>query len=223
MKNRRYGRIGVLAIVILANLIAFPRHDLSLASEMGFKFNRRICPQTNGFNGRNWISLPFANNYVTAQDLCVVLGLGPGPGRVLQWNADTGVVRVHSCGNAGAFPLFPFVGVEVGNVPFATNGVVEGAHIAPPAGIPLYPVDGPPMNGKNLWPVPYHSMAGTMQGVCVEIGLPAGPGRIIRLDACTGITTTWNCGAGNSPPIFLGEAVVIDSLPAGIVFMPAHF
>jgi hypothetical protein len=225
MASRRYGRIGVLAIVVLLFVVASLFEDRSLASEMGFRFNKQICPlAAPSPRGRNWISLPLVNNYTNAQQLCVALAMPVGSSRVLQWNANTGAITVWTCGGGGPPPpLNPLVGVEV-NAPVMGFGVLEGSHFDPPApGIPLFPADGPPFNGSNLYPVPYHSMARTMQDVCVDIGLPLGPARIVRLDACTGATSVWNCGPGLSPALVLGEAVVIDSMPVATAFIPDHF
>ena len=62
-----------------------------------------------------------------------------------------------------------------------------------------------------------------MQAVCVDIGLPAGPGRVLRFNADNGVTTPWTCGPGVSPALVLGESVIIDSLAGAISPVPSHF
>jgi hypothetical protein len=63
------------------------------------------------------------------------------------------------------------------------------------------------------------------QDLCVDLGLPVG-GKVQRINAATGVTSSHNCGDLGAFALTLGESTIISftgatiNVPAG---HPAHF
>jgi hypothetical protein len=221
---KQYRATAVLAILAVAGAMLLVGSDEAVASNMGFKENKQIFAQDGPpQNGRNLVALPFNNPYLTSQDICDALNLAGASCRVSQVNANTGANPSDFCAAAGgAFPLQLRVGVLVDSCTANTSGIIVGSH-APGVAVNLYPQSPPNPKGFNNYSLPFHTTNANMQAVCVDIGVPAGPGRIVRYNSDTGVVTTWNCGAGASPALVLGESVIIDSLTAPLNPIPSHF
>jgi hypothetical protein len=215
---------AVLAILAIAGAMLLVGSDEALASNMGFKENKQIFAQDGPpQNGRNLVALPFNNPYVTSQDVCDALNLAGASCRVSQVNASTGAQPADFCAAAGgAFNITARVGVLIDSCTANTSGILVGSH-APAVPVNLFQQTPPSPKGFNHYPVPFHTTNANMQAVCVDIGVPAGPGRILRNNADTGVQTAWNCGPGVSPNLVLGESVIIDSLTAPLNPVPSHF
>ena len=226
--NFRNGSKLVVAIAVVSAVVL--SGGVAQASNMGFKMNRVIQPLgTPSPKGQNQVALPYKNPYLTAQDVCDALGLsGVAPkGKVSQINASTGSTSSHNCGDAGAFSLTGRQGVIVNNST-AAGGILVGSHQSnPPGTISLLGLATPSPKGQNRFPVPYHTTAATAQDLCVDLGLPSpSNGKIQRIDAATGVTSSHNCADAGAFNLVLGEAVIITftgstiTVPAG---HPAHF
>lgn len=223
---------AVLAILAVAGAVLLAGSDEALASNMGFKENKQIFPKDGPpSNGKNLVALPFHGPYNNSQDICDALNLGaPGSGttcRVSQINAGTGApVGPDFCNAAGgSFVLLAKVSVIVEECATATSGIIVGSH-APGGTVSVFPQDGPPSNGVNHYPIPFHTTNANMQQVCTDLGLVA-PVRISSINADTGaLRGPWFCGGGGAPPaLVLGEGLIIEQLPPGPTPtpVPSHF
>lgn len=220
----RFTRL-VLAIVAVA-VLALAVGSVAQASNMGFKMNRVIdALGIPAPKGQNLVALPIRNPYQNAQDVCVALNLAAGTGKVQQINAATGATLSHTCGAAGAFTLTQRVGVVVTN-PVAAGGIIVGSH-QPTATFTFNQLGLPAPKGRNDNPVLYHTTAVNAQDLCVDYGLPAGNGKIQRINAATGATLSHTCGAAGAFALVLGEATIVTFSGAGPITTtpghPAHF
>jgi len=214
---------AVLAILAIAAAVLLVSSDQAVASNMGFKENKQIFAQDGApQNGRNLVALPFNNPYVTSQDVCDAINGNTPACRVVQINAQTGGQLVDTCGGGGAFNLAQRVGVIIDSCTSGTSGIIVGSH-APGVAVSFFAQSPPAPKGFNHYPIPFHTTNANMQAVCVDIGLPAGPGRIVRYNADNGVVTTWSCGAGVSPTLVLGESLIVDSLTGAVSPVPSHF
>lgn len=214
---------AVLAILAIAGAVLLVGSDEALASNMGFKENKQIFAQDGpAQNGRNLVALPFNNPYVTSQDVCDAINGNVPVCRVIQINAATGGTSSDTCGGGGAFNLAARVGLLIDSCTSATSGIIVGSH-APGVAVNFFAQAPPSPKGFNHYPIPFHTTNANMQAVCVDIGVPAGPGRVLRFNADTGGTTVWACGPGVSPALVLGESVIVDSLTAPLSPVPSHF
>lgn len=214
---------AVLAILAVACALLLVGSDETLASNMGFKENKQIYAQDGPpQNGRNLVALPFNNPYVTSQDVCDAINGNTPTCRIVQINANTGAQTVDTCGGAGAFNLTPRVGILIDSCTTGTSGIIVGSH-APGVAVNFFTQSPPQPKGQNHYPIPFHTTNANMQAVCVDIGLPSGPGRIVRYNADNGVVTTWSCGAGVSPALVLGESLIVDSLTGPVSPIPSHF
>lgn len=78
--------------------------------------------------GINYFSIPYHTTAVTAQDLCVDLGL-PAGGKIVRLDATVGSQPSHNCGALGAFNLILGESVQV-TFPGASPLVVAAGHPA---------------------------------------------------------------------------------------------
>jgi len=227
MKLWNSSKLVVAIAVVFAVVLSI---GVAQASNMGFKMNRVIQPLgTPSPKGQNQVALPFKNPYSTAQDVCDALGLSnvAPKGKVSYVNASTGTTSSHNCGDAGPFALTARQGLIVNNNT-AAGGIVVGSHQAnPPGTISLIGLATPAPKGQNRFPVPYHTTAVNAQDLCVDLGLPSpSNGKIQRIDASSGVTSSHNCGDAGAFNLVLGEAVIITftgatiNVPTG---HPAHF
>jgi len=199
------------------------------ASNMGFKLNKTLAASGVFPKGTNLVALPFKNNYVVAEDVCIALGLTAATGRIQQIDAGAASnnVKTHFCGGAGAFTLLQKVGLRITNPTAISGAILVGSHgggntnnvsFAGSTGV-TFP------KGTNDFPVPYHTTAATAEDLCTQFGLTVGTGRIQRIDAAAASNNVKTHFCGNAGPfaLVLGESVAITNPTAVGPIAPGHF
>ena len=215
MSDRRI--VVRLTAVILGVGCALPlAGDHPRASNLAFRFGKRLALAGSGTIGDNWLSLPFSNAYRTAEAFCTRAGLvlddagGGIPGAtVTVVDPNTGVAITGICGTASAASVLipPGWGIRVRqpNVAGAKTQIfISGAHD------PSLHISVPKKRSSGAYPgywysVPYNSTARTYDDLCIEIGMTTREGELVHVNAATGANEVYTCTTTQAN----------DSLPTG--------
>jgi hypothetical protein len=225
MKLRHFTKSKLLVSVIVAVSMAVLAGGALHASNMGFKMNKvvYILGGPGSGVGDNFVSLPFRNPYMNAQDVCLALGLGAG-GTIQQIAAEFGTPSNHTCGAALPFALTLRVGIRARNPTATVSGILVGSHAGGPPGATFFPIGGPGSGvGDNHFAVLYHGTAATAEDICTQAGLTAGTSTIQRIDAQFGTPVNHTCGAALPFGLVLGESVRVRNPTLVSGFVPPHF
>ncbi len=202
-----------------------------LASNMGFKFNKRLQPNFSvrtAPKGDNWIALPYANPFPDAKTLCTRLSLA-NTANVFQLDPATGLPLVNfPCVLNTFVPLDATRGIRIHIPgPAPSNAILVGSHID---GVPLPPiiggftaVDAPKRD--NWLSFPYHSTARNAEDICVQLGLGLTQGTVTRIDPVTGVVSIHPCGTiVTNFPFHPAEALLVRKMSPGDIvgFIPPH-
>jgi hypothetical protein len=202
MARRRSALLLVSALLLLCGVV--------LSSNMAFRHTADFS-----VTGRDyWLSLPYHNDYETAEDLCQAIG----PAAILVSRFDTEArSRVDwTCPFGSNFPLTPGEGFFV-RVSAPSSPVFSGAH-DPNLRIPL---GGFRLALRDyIISLPYHGVARSASDLCGEI-----PNAILisRFDTENGYSNSWTCPFGHDFPLDVGMAVRVRVSEAGEGFVPAHY
>jgi len=223
-------RYKVIAAALLVLGIVTTVGDVSLASNMGFKMNRVIEPVGAGSKGVNIVSVPVRNPYGNhAENLCLPLGLtiaaAEPRGRVLRVNACTGVTSSDACDGINVVDWPTGEAVIVTNPTGPVGGILVGSHQSPTCqGICGVGVGA---KGTNYLNIPYHTISTTGESLCAEAGLvTAGAeprGRVLRVNAATGVTSSDACDGTGVVTLVLGEGVIMTNPSDVASFCLGHF
>lgn len=217
--------VAVLVVMVTGGVV--------FGSNMGFKFNMPIVPQTAAApQGFNIMSIPYLVPYADRQCLCDQLGLSSSA-VVQEFDALAGALDLYLCdtGACGAA-----TGLTPGKATFITDtlgsgsAIVVGAH-NPSLNVQLRCSGGAAIPvGDNWASVPYHSTSDSFQDICDEVGPVV---TVAEFDATAGALTTYLCDVNpaNDSPLTKGRAVKIvlnngsaACTGAGFVnWVPNHF
>lgn len=227
--NRLIYRLAPGALIVSLMILSAPL----MASNMGFRLKQ---PLVNGFilaqapQGENWISLPYANPWPSAKDLCTARFGDSLSVTIAKLDPQTGATTSFNCGQSGGFLLMDVPrGIKIRITGSSFNSVIlVGSHDGTK---PLPTIYGGFVlalapKGDNWISVPFHTTWMKAEDVCVTLNLgPGQGGQVVRKDAATGSSISHPCGTSvNNFDLVLGEAIMIRKTSQGDIVgvIPPH-
>ena len=225
------------AILGLAVAVLVTSGTAVMASNMGFKINKQIY---NGYTASkapkavNWISLPYSSPYNNMKSLCNAMGTTASTVTIYQLNASTGLGTSMSCALSLATLLDSTRGVRVTNASTnpPTNAVLVGASDETKTFPTIYGgfILAQAPKKDNWISIPYHTTAIKAEDICLNLGIGAGAGTVIRINADPASSTnTISHPCGNTLvsnfTVVIGEALDVRKTTAGDIIgkFPNHF
>jgi len=225
-------------ILGLAVAVLVTSGTLVMASNMGFKINKQLY---NGYvaskapKSVNWVSVPYSSPYNNMKALCNAMGTTSSVVTVYQLNASTGIGTSMTCNLSLTNTLDAARGVRITNTSATlppTNAVLVGSSDEAKALPTIYGgfVLAQSPKKENWISIPYHTTWIKAEDVCVSLGILAGQGTVIRINADPASSTntiSHPCGGTlvSNFSIVIGEAVDIRKTLVGDVVgkLPPHF
>jgi len=224
-------------ILGLAVAVLVTSGTLVMASNMGFKINKQLYSgyvASKAPKSVNWISIPYSSPYNNMKALCNAMGTTASTVTIYQLNASTGLGSSMVCSLSLTTTLDAARGVRITNASTnpPTNVVLVGASdeakLLPTIYGGFILAQAPK---KDNWiSIPYHTTCIKAEDVCLMLGIGAGAGTVIRINAdpASG-TNTISHPCGNTLvsnfSIVIGEALDVRKTTAGDITgkLPTHF
>jgi hypothetical protein len=202
MRNRKSAFLLASAVLLLCGVV--------LSSNMAFRHTADFSITGSDY----WLSLPYLNDYLRAQDLCAEIG--PAAVLVSRFDSETTTREDWTCPFGNNFRLRPGEGLFV-RVSAPATPTFTGAH-DPHLRIPFGGFRTPLRD--YVIGLPYHGVARSASELCGEI-----PHAVLvsRFDTHTGYSRAWTCPFGDDFPLETGMAVRVRVREASEGFIPAHY
>jgi hypothetical protein len=243
MISKRNWKAWLALSVALAVIVA--SGSVTMASNMGFKINKALYSSFGTAGppiGENLVSLPYNNPYPNSRSLCNAIGASGFAGVRIRTRTPGGAVLTSFCtlnpghtlvsaANPASRGHFVLITCDLGGAgcpadadpgaPEVGSGILVGSSSETQV---LPSITGGGVD--NDISVPYHTTWTGAKDVCTTYGFATANQRVLRLNAQTGVFTTFFCSAG--PPGFalvIGEGLIIRNTLAGVTAgpLPPHF